>query len=78
MIKSSELVSLFSLSSLIYFISRVSPADEFAEPKAPKAGSARSGKVVLGREFSRQNSSPDPLEPWSTKDLANMNKILDS
>lgn len=57
---------------------RVSPSDECTETKKSKADRNRSAKVTLGREFSRQNSSPDPLEPWSTKDLANMNKLLDS
>lgn len=36
------------------------------EPKATPAGEER------------DVSPPDPLEPWSTKDLANINKLLDT
>lgn len=38
------------------------------EPKAP--GTAAPAEDVV--------SPPDPLEPWSTKDLANINKLLDT
>lgn len=27
-------------------------------------------------QFDSPSDSPDPLEPWSTKKIANMNKIL--
>lgn len=49
---------------------RVSPTDETGDIRKHKRGrSANSSKH-------RSESPPDPLENWSTKDLANINQIL--
>lgn len=34
--------------------------------------------AAAARDGDRDLSPPDPLEPWSTKDLANINKLLDT
>lgn len=55
---------------------RVAPTDDDLESSSSKRPSrARSAKF---RSEKDEDSSPDPLEPWSTKDLLNINKILES
>ncbi len=50
---------------------RVSPTDETGDTRKHKRGrSAQSSSKF------RMESPPDPLENWSTKDLANINQIL--
>lgn len=57
-------------------IRRVAPTDDDLEPPSTKKSSrVRSAKF---RADKNDDSSPDPLEPWSTKDLLNINKILES
>lgn len=41
-----------------------------------KSAQEASGSMAWQRKLS--DSPPDPLEPWSTRDLANINQILDS
>lgn len=55
-------------------------AEEEDAKKAKKRGkSAPETKPKGGKEdVERDVSPPDPLEPWSTKDLANINKLLDT
>lgn len=33
-------------------------------------------KSANGQEYSEEDEYPDPLEPWSTRKIENMNKIL--
>ncbi|XP_073979790.1 transient receptor potential cation channel subfamily V iav isoform X3 [Rhodnius prolixus] len=47
---------------------RVAPEPEVP----PRPGSS----AVPASEIKRQNSPPDPLEPWSTREITNMNAIL--
>ncbi|XP_031621236.1 transient receptor potential cation channel subfamily V member 4 isoform X2 [Contarinia nasturtii] len=56
---------------------RVAPTDEDLEPVTKKTSRTRSAKF-MSRVEKDEDSSPDPLEPWSTKDLLNINKILES
>lgn len=58
---------------------RVSPEMDNEESKQSKkrGKSAPEPKATPAGE-ERDVSPPDPLEPWSTKDLANINKLLDT
>lgn len=56
---------------ILNFNFRVSPSDENAEHSS-RDKRERTGTMIRGDS----GSSPDPLEPWSTKDLANINQIL--
>lgn len=54
---------------------RVAPTDDDLEPPSTK----KSNRMRLASRTNKDgDSSPDPLEPWSTKDLLNINKILES
>lgn len=70
------------LNSPIYqLIFRISPEEEEqndAEKKANKRGKSAPEGKKKDTEGNRDSSPPDPLEPWSTKDLANINKLLDT
>lgn len=46
--------------------------------KLKKRGKSAPEKKPAAAEGERDSSPPDPLEPWSTKDLANINKLLDT
>lgn len=54
--------------------------DEEEGKKSKRRGkSAPEAKAsAAARDGDRDLSPPDPLEPWSTKDLANINKLLDT
>lgn len=57
---------------------RVAPTDDDLEPThTRKVSRMRSAKFTLRNE-NDDDLSPDPLEPWSTKDLLDINKILES
>lgn len=66
--------------------SRISP--ETSKDQGESEISKRRGKSAPGMEMSRHTKdkvqadggvlSPDPLDQWSTKDIKNMNKILDT
>lgn len=57
---------------------RVAPIDDDLEPTyTRKVSRIRSAKFTLRNE-NDDDLSPDPLEPWSTKDLLDINKILES
>jgi hypothetical protein len=67
---------------------RISPETSKDQGEADKTSSRR-GKSAPGMEMSRHIKSkvqadggvcspPDPLEPWSTKDIKSINKILDT
>lgn len=71
------------IQTLIYF--RISPEKAKNNDDAivgQKRGKSAPEKKILtiGKESEGdgQVSPPDPLEPWSTKDLANINKLLDT
>lgn len=64
-------INIFLLSS--YSSHRVSPSDDYVEQRT-KNERERTSSIIRGDS----GSSPDPLEPWSTKDLATINQILDS
>lgn len=56
----------------------VAPTDEDLDSlSTKKTNRIRSAKFAL-RTKNEEYTSPDPLEPWSTKDLLNINKILES
>lgn len=55
---------------LYYNDSRVSPTEE-QKSMSKKKREKSAGAVI-------NNTRMDPLEPWSTKDLANINQILHS
>lgn len=55
----------------------VAPTDDDLEPSSTKK-SSRIRSAKFARAEHDEDSSPDPLEPWSTKDLLNINKILES
>lgn len=60
---------------------RVAPSDDIddAPPPVRKISSRiRSAKISTTMDKNEQDLSPDPLEPWSTKDLLDINKILES
>lgn len=51
---------------------------EEAKKSKRRGKSAPDKKPTNPGDVVRDNSPPDPLEPWSTKDLANINKLLDT
>lgn len=56
----------------------MAPIDDDLDSYSTKRTSrARTAKFASKAEKDDE-SSPDPLEPWSTKDLLNINKILES
>lgn len=59
---------------------RVAPSDDIdaAPPVRRISSRIRSAKMSTTMEKNEQDLSPDPLEPWSTKDLLDINKILES
>lgn len=46
--------------------------------KERRGRSAQEANGSVARQRKPTDSPPDPLEPWSTRDLANINQILDS
>lgn len=64
-------------TNYILYDFRVAPADDIDETASVREKPSRihSARVTMGNE---QQLSPDPLEPWSTKDLLDINKILES
>lgn len=63
-------ICFFVFIHVSHYHYRVSPSDDVDRPAKEK----RSSQMARGDS----GSSPDPLEPWSTKDLTNMNQILGS
>lgn len=59
-------------------ICRVAPTDDDLEPSTTKKSSRIRSAKFTSRAEQDDESSPDPLEPWSTRDLLNINKILES
>lgn len=59
----------------IYIFFRVSPTEEDID-----GGNQRKDRRGKSAQMRRRAdaSPPDPLEPWSTRDLANINQLLDS
>lgn len=59
---------------------RVAPSNNIDEaPPVQKISSRiRSAKISKTIETNERDLSPDPLEPWSTRDLLDINKILES
>lgn len=59
---------------------RVAPSDVIDEAQTVQKISTRirSAKISTTMERNESDLSPDPLEPWSTKDLLDINKILES
>lgn len=63
---------------MILFFYSVAPTDDDLEPTySRKSNRIRSTKFTMRNE-NDDDLSPDPLEPWSTKDLLDINKILES
>jgi len=60
-------------STLIYSIFRVSPEESEAELESKRQKASR-GRSAHGTQ--KAASPPDPLEPWSTRELQDINKIL--
>lgn len=62
---------------MILFLYRVVPVNDDDEVLVITRKSARSARYTSATGHSDDDLSPDPLEPWSTKDLLNINKILE-
>lgn len=69
---------LQALKMFCFISRRVFPAETSTSDASSKKTRSKSAKVVLGRQYSRRDSTTEHLEPWSTKNLTNMNDILDS
>lgn len=63
--------------NIFHIIFSVAPTDDDLEPSSTKQTS-RTRSAKFASRVERDEDSPDPLEPWSTKDLLNINKILES
>ncbi|XP_055682448.1 uncharacterized protein LOC129789581 isoform X2 [Lutzomyia longipalpis] len=62
---------------------KVSPSDGIPdkaseEAKKKRGKSAPHGKGEKGEKEGATDTPPDPLEPWSTRELATINKLLDT
>lgn len=66
------------IHTFIILIFSVAPTDDDLDSYSTKKPNRMRLNKFNSKTEKDEETSPDPLEPWSTKDLLNINKILES